>query len=87
MASALRGHLEQLQRDVDAHAHVGRHDDGDVARGVGDLRLLRIAEAGGADHGVDAELAAGLQVRQRALRAGEVDQHLGVRQARAHGRR
>ena len=38
--------------------------------------LLLGAEAGGADHRLDAELAAGGQVRQRAFGPREVDQHL-----------
>ena len=42
----------------------------------GDLGLLRLGEAGGADHRLHAQLAADRQVRQRALGAGEVDQHL-----------
>ena len=49
----------------------------------GDLGLLRVAEAGRADHRLDAEFAAHRQVRQRAFGAGEVDQHLRVGQAGA----
>ena len=74
-------HLEQLEGDVDAHAHVGRHHDRDVLGGVGDLGLLRVAEAGGADHGLHAEFAAHGQMRQRAFGPREVDQHLRVLQA------
>ena len=74
-------HLEQLERDVDAHAHVGRHDDGNVFGRRGDLGFLRVREAGGAYDQLDAQFTAGGQVRQRAFRAREVDQHAGVFQA------
>src|SRR5687768_17968323 len=40
----LRRHFQQLERDVHAHAHVGRHDDGDIARGIGDLLFLPRSE-------------------------------------------
>ena len=76
-----RRHVEQLEHDVHAQAHVRRHDDGDVPRVLGDLRLLRVAEAGRADDRAHAQLAAHRQVRQRAFGAGEVDQHVGAGQA------
>jgi len=69
-----RGDVEQLEHRIDADGHVGREDDGNVARGLGDDILFRRREAGGADHHGDAPLAAGGEVTQRALRAGEVDQ-------------
>ena len=47
-------------------------------------RFCAVAEAGGADHRVDAERAARRQVRERAFGAGEVDQHVGAGEARAH---
>jgi len=74
-------HFEQLEGDVDAHAHVGRHHDRDVLGDLGDLGLLRVAEAGGADDGLHAQLAADREVRERALGASEVDEHLRVLQA------
>jgi hypothetical protein len=77
----LGGHLQQLERDVHAHAHVGRHHDGHVAGGLRRSGLLRFGEAGGADDGLYAQLAAHRQVGQRALGAGEVDQHLAALQA------
>jgi hypothetical protein len=77
----LGGHLEQLEGDVDAHAHVGRHHDGDVLGDLRDLGLLRVAEACGADDGLHAELSAHSEVRERAFGAGEVDEHLGVLEA------
>ena len=64
-----RGDVEQLQDDVDADAHVRRHDDGDVLGMGRDLGLLRRVEAGRADDGGDAELAAQGEVGERALRA------------------
>jgi hypothetical protein len=76
-------HFEQLEGDVDADAHVGRHHDRDVFRCRGDLGLLRVAEAGGADHGLHAQFAADGEVRQRAFGPREVDQHLGVLEAGA----
>ena len=80
----LGGHLQQLERDVHPHAHVGRHHDGNVFRGVGNGRLLRFGEAGGADDQVHAKAATGRQVLQRAFGAREVDQHLRARQAGRH---
>jgi hypothetical protein len=72
----LRGHLQQLEGHVDAHAHVGRHHDGDVPGGVRDLDLLRLAEAGGADDRLHAQFATGGQMGERSLGPREVDQDL-----------
>ena len=77
----LRRHLQQLEGDVDAHTHVGRHDDGDVARGLLDLALVRLGKAGGADDQVDTARTAGRHMRHRAFGPGEVDQHLRLGQA------
>ena len=74
------GGLEQLERDIHAHTHVGRHDDGDVARGVCNLGLLRLVKAGGANHQANTEGAADLQMGQRALWPGEIDQNLSLGQ-------
>ena len=76
-------HLQQLQRDVDANAHVGRHDDGRLGSKGGNFSFLQVAEAGGAHHGLDAQFGADLQVCQRAFRPGEVDQDIGIFQAGA----
>ena len=79
----LGGHFQQLEGDVHAHAHVGRHDDGDVPGDDGDLGFLRVRKTGGADDGMHAEFSANGQVRQRAFGAGEVDQHLRALKALA----
>jgi hypothetical protein len=78
----LGGHLQQLEGDVDADAHVGRHHDGNVGGCSGDLGLLCVAETGGADHQAHAQFAAHPQMGQRAFGPGEVDQHLRVFQTR-----
>jgi len=79
----LRGHLQQLERDVHTHAHVGRHDDGDVFGDLGDLGFLVFRKTGGADHGLHAQFAANLQVGHRAFRTGEVDQEFRILEASA----
>ena len=79
----LGGHLQQLERDVHSHAHVGSHDDGDVFGDGSDLGFLRVAKAGGANDGMHAEFAAKLQMRQGAFGTGEINQHLGAVQTLA----
>ena len=37
-------HLQQLERDVDAHAHIGGHHDGDVFGRCCDLSFLGVVE-------------------------------------------
>ncbi len=74
-------HLQELEGDVHAHAHVGRHDDGGAVREGFDLCLLGVGEAGGSDHGLDAMLRACRQMGQRAFRPGEIDQHVAAGQA------
>ena len=54
------GHFEQLKRDIDTYAHIGRHDNGDVFGDFGDFSLLRIRKARCADHGFDAQFATNL---------------------------
>ncbi len=71
-------HVEQLQAQVDADTHVRGQHHGDVVRGQGDLCLLVLAETGRADHHAPPCLAAGLEIGQRRLRTGEVDQHIEV---------
>ena len=75
-----RGDVEELQDDVDADAHVGRHHDRDVRRVGFDLGLLGGAEAGRSDHRGDAELAAQGEVGERSLGPGEIDQDLARRE-------
>jgi hypothetical protein len=71
-----RRDVDQLHDHVDADAHVRRHDDRDVLGMRRDLCLLGGVEAGRADDGGDAQLAAEGEVGQRSLRPREVDQHL-----------
>jgi hypothetical protein len=75
-----RRHVQQSQHHVDAHAHVRCHHDRQVLRMCRDLGLLRVAEARGADHRLDAVPSARREVRQRAFGPREVDQHLRVAQ-------
>ena len=82
----LRRHFKQLERHVDADAHVGRHDDRDVLGEFGNLGLLGIAEARRADDDLDTQLTADGEMRHRAFGAGEVDQYLRVFQACAQVR-
>lgn len=74
-------HLQQLERDIDAHTHVGRHHDRDVLGRRGDFGLLRLGEAGGADHRMHAVGSTGLEMLQRAFGPREIDQHPGGGQA------
>jgi hypothetical protein len=73
-------HVQQLEHHVDAHAHVGRHHDGDVLGMLGDLRLLRVVKPV-VPTTADAQFAAHRQMGQRAFGPREVDQHVGAGQA------
>ena len=70
--------LQELERDVDTHAHIGRHDDGNVFGRRRNVGFLCVCETCGADDQLGAQLAAHLEVMHRALWAREVDQHLAV---------
>ncbi|MNT07457.1 hypothetical protein D3C72_1421610 [compost metagenome] len=75
-----RGHVQQLERGIDAHAHVRREYDGGFLSSHFDRGAAIVVEAGGADDGLHTMLHAGLQVRKRALGAGEIDQAVGAGQ-------
>ncbi|MNS90434.1 hypothetical protein D3C72_1244850 [compost metagenome] len=77
-------HLEQLEGDIDAHAHVRGEDDGRLLGHLGNLRLLRVIEARGANDHAHAFFSRYGQMGQRALRAREVDQHVGIGERLAH---
>ncbi|KAF1858399.1 hypothetical protein Lal_00014910 [Lupinus albus] len=70
-----------LHRDVDADAHVRGEQDRGLGGGGADGGLAGVVEAGRADDQLDAARGAVFQVAQRAFRAREVDQVVGVRQA------
>ena len=76
-----RRHLQKFEGDVDAHAHVRRHHDRRVFGRFCDMGFLRIAKTRGANHHLHAHGAAHIDMRHRAFRAGEVDQHLAVGQS------
>ncbi len=77
VAEALRGNLDQLGEHRDADAHVRREYDGDLARAGFERAAVAFAQAGGADHRRDAGRGAGRDVRQRAFRPREIDEHVG----------
>src|SRR5581483_5081222 len=72
------GHLQQLEAEVHAHAHVGREHDGNFARRDFYLRARAGVEAGGADHHAPAGPAAGVDMRRYCGRGGEIDEHVAV---------
>ncbi len=72
------GHLQQAEGHVHAHAHVRREHDADAGGGGLDLAAAGLVEAGGADHHPHAARRAFVQMAQRALGPGEVDQHVGA---------
>ena len=74
-------HLQQLERDIHAHAHVGRHHDGDALGGFGDLGFLLVGKPRRANHQVHPLGHTSVHMGHRALGAGEVDQATGVGQA------
>ncbi|MOA01869.1 hypothetical protein D3C78_1212950 [compost metagenome] len=76
VAQHARGSVQQLQAEVHANAVVGREDDRDILRRVGQQLLFLDAETGGTDHHGLACLAADFQVLQGHRRMGEVDQHV-----------
>jgi hypothetical protein len=82
VAQRARRHVEQLEHDVHADAHVGRQHDRDVLRVLRDARLLRVAEAGGADHRLHAALAA--RARCASVPSGRVK---SISTSRRRGRR
>ncbi len=70
------GQVEQLEGEIDAHAHVRGEHNGDVFGGLADSLLAGIVKAGGADdHGLAGPAAHG-QVVEGDLGAGEIDQHI-----------
>src|SRR5690606_30763004 len=75
-------HFKQLERDVHADTHVRcEHDGSFLGRGLDGL-LAGFIETGGADHAFHAVFDAGLQMPQGGLRAGEIDQAVGVGECR-----
>ena len=69
------GHvLQHLETDVDPDRHVRCQYDGDILRQLGSQRPLFRGEAGGADDDCLPVEAADLQILQRHLRVGEVDE-------------
>ena len=75
------GHFEQFECDVDAHAHIGGHDNGDVFGDGFDFGFFGFGKSGGANDRFDAQSLANLEVRQSAFRSGEINQVLRVLQA------
>src|SRR5690606_6330379 len=75
-----RRDVEQLERGVHAHAHVGGEHDGDLLGRHFDGGAAVVVEAGGADDHAGAVAHAGLQVGGGGFGAGEVDQAVGVGQ-------
>ena len=73
--------LGQLVGRVDADGEVRRHHDRDALRRLGDAALVLFGEAGGADH----HRSCVLEVRERALGPGEVDQHVRLRNGAEFG--
>ena len=61
-------------------AHVGGLHDGNVPGGRLQACLPVIRKPGGADHHLHAQPGADVQIGQRGLGAGEVDQHVGTLQ-------
>ena len=80
---SLRRHLQQLERHVDANAHIGRHHDRDVFCRIRNRGLLVVAEAGGANHRIDTQFTAHREMRESAFGPGEVDQYVGTLQTKA----
>src|SRR5690606_12992278 len=71
-------YVEQLERGVDAHAHVGGKDDGDLLAGGVNRLLSGFVKAGGANDAFDAQARANLQMVERTFRTGEVDEAVGI---------
>ena len=78
VAEDFRHVLEHLEADVDADRHVGGEHRRDVPGQLRGQRPLLRGEAGGADDDRLAVQAADLQVLQRNLRDGEVDQDVAA---------
>ena len=72
-----RGNIEQFEDGIGADAHVRREDDRDFLRRLGNRLLAVRLEASRADDDRRPMLAAQGQMRQRPLRACEVDQAIG----------
>ncbi len=70
--------IEQLERDIDPDAEVGRHRDADITRALCDGPLFAVAESRGADDELHTEFAAHGQMRERAFRTREIDQHVAT---------
>ena len=73
-------HLQQLQSNVHAHAHIRRHDDGNISAGSLYVGFLCIAKTRGANHHLHTEFTAHFDMRHGAFRPGKVDQYMCVLQ-------
>ena len=78
---SLGGHLQEFERDVHAHAHVGRHDDGDLLRRLLQGGFLCVGETGRADDHFDTVTLGRSHVAQGAFWPCEVDQTIAHRQS------
>ncbi len=74
-------HLQKLEGDVDADAHIGCHHDRRVFGRFSDMGFLCVAKPGGANYHLHAHGAAHIDMRDSAFGAGEIDQHLAVSQS------
>ena len=81
VAQRLGHERQELERQRDGHRHVGRDHDRRATRERGDLLALGGGEAGGADH----HRPRVLEVRERAFRPREIDQHIAARRLRRIG--
>ena len=70
--------LHQAEHQVDANAHVGRHENGHRLGGGANAGEARRIEAGGADDEAPARVMAGIDRRQGGARDREVDKRLEI---------
>ncbi len=79
IAERARGGLGEPERDVYARRHVRRLHDRDLSRRRHDTFILLRRKTGRSDHHAHAFFQALFQVRERAFRAGKIDQAVAFR--------
>ena len=78
IAHHFRRFLQQLKHNVHADAKVRGENDSNLLRGITNSLFTRVIKAGGANHHSFTVLAAKRQMRQRAFRAGKIDENIKI---------
>ncbi len=84
LIQCLRRCFQELEHHVHPDAHVGRENDGDVFCGTAEFLFLLRGKSGCADHHFHAAAAAQLNMLERALGPGEINEYIGPLERTRH---